>query len=58
MKDEGTLMVVSETYKMDYHMANYKTSRELYELLEKLKFKDLMLYEDNGWMCLIGKRTS
>jgi len=57
LKNKGKLMIVSETYKMEYHMKNYKKSRELYELLEKCKFKNIKLYEDNGWVCLVGSKS-
>lgn len=57
LKNSGTVMILSELYKMDYHMGKYNTAKSTRELLNNLNYKNIRLYENNGWMCLIGENT-
>lgn len=56
LKNNGKILIVSELYKMEYHMTAYKRNLELIELVKKCRFSDVMLYEDNGWVCIVGNK--
>jgi len=54
LKEKGTFLIVSEHYKIHYHMERYNTVKELETLLYSMKFKEVKIFEDNGWLCLVG----
>ncbi len=54
LKDGGKFMIVSELYKMTYHMHEYKTVDELRLLFSNVGFKKIDVQTSNGWMCIVG----
>lgn len=54
LKTKGSLMILSETSKMTYHMDDYNTQEKLRDLLEQEDFNQVRLYQKNGWMCMVA----
>lgn len=51
-------MIISEIYKINYHMKAYKTKTEIKQLFESIGFQTVSIKEDSkkGWFCIIGIR--
>jgi len=54
LKEKGVFLIVSEHYKIRYHMNRYNTVKDLETLLYDIKFREVKVFEENGWLCLIG----
>lgn len=58
LKQGGQFMIISEIYKINYHMKSYKTKTEIQQLFESIGFQTVNIIEDTkkGWMCITGIR--
>ncbi|PYY29790.1 class I SAM-dependent methyltransferase [Paenibacillus illinoisensis] len=56
LKPSGQLMIVSEQYKMNYHMKNYESQHDMLHLLERSGFRDVSVFEKEkrGWLCFLA----
>jgi len=52
----GTFMIASELYKINYHMSKYKTNEQLKDLFVSVGFINIKIYETSGWLCIIGNK--
>ncbi|GIN84521.1 SAM-dependent methyltransferase [Heyndrickxia sporothermodurans] len=58
LKQDGSFFIISEIYKINYHMESYKTPEELKQLFKSIGFQSVKFYEDTfkGWLCVEGKK--
>ena len=56
LKQGGQFMIVSEVYKINYHMKSYKTKTEIQQLIENIGFQTAQVVEDTkkGWIYITG----
>lgn len=56
LKDDGKFIIISELYKINYHMIAYKTKPEIKQLLESVGFQTVTIQENTqkGWLCITG----
>lgn len=54
LKPEGRFVLVSELYKMEYHMNEYKTPDALEELLTGIGFLNITLSQTSQAICLVA----
>ncbi|GGF69941.1 SAM-dependent methyltransferase [Paenibacillus albidus] len=50
----GTLIVVSEIYKINYHMTTHTTNEEMELLYRQAGFQSVQIHENTKWRCYIG----
>lgn len=56
VKKNGTFIIASELYKIKYHMKHYKTNEELKGLFKEAGFDNIRIFEDKGWLCIVGAK--
>lgn len=56
LKPDGHAIFVCERNKIDYHMSEYKTNREMSQLLQKVGFVSVKIFENSKWMAFIGQK--
>lgn len=56
LKPGGNFLLVSELYKINYHMKSYKTSEALRELLLKNGFSNVHIFQSKSELCLVGTK--
>lgn len=56
LKPNGFFLLVAETFKIQYHMDEFKTTEELVNLFYKTGFKSVKCYEERGCLCVIGNK--
>ncbi|MFJ7952994.1 class I SAM-dependent methyltransferase [Lysinibacillus sp. NPDC096418] len=58
LKKGGQFMIISEIYKINYHMKSYKTKTEIRQLFESTGFQTVEILEDTkkGWLYITGIR--
>ncbi|WP_459500803.1 class I SAM-dependent methyltransferase [Bacillus sp. C1] len=56
LKLHGSFMIVAEIFKMNYHMKQYKTTKELVTLFKETGFQHIRHYEEKGCLCIIGNK--
>ncbi|MFJ7737399.1 class I SAM-dependent methyltransferase [Lysinibacillus sp. NPDC097287] len=58
LKQGGQFIIISEIYKINYHMKSYKTKIEIQQLFENIGFQTVNIIEDTkkGWLCITGIR--
>ena len=56
LKDDGKFIIISELYKINYHMKVYKTKSEIKQLFESVGFQTVTIRENSqkGWLCITG----
>ncbi len=56
LKKGGQFIIISEIYKINYHMEDYKTKTDIKQLFENIGFQKVDIKEDTkkGWLCIIG----
>lgn len=56
LKPNGKLLIVSEYSKVHYHMENYKSDREMDQLLSAIGFRRGKFYKEaqQKWLCIEG----
>ncbi|KOS60315.1 class I SAM-dependent methyltransferase [Lysinibacillus agricola] len=56
LKNGGKFIIISELYKINYHMKAYKTKPEIKKLLESVGFQTVHIQENTqkGWLCITG----
>lgn len=56
LKDDGKFIIISELYKINYHMKAYKTKSEIKQLFESVGFQTVTIQENTqkGWLCITG----
>ncbi len=56
LKNGGQFIIISDIYKINYHMSDYKNEIEIKQLLENIGFKTVDIKEDTkkDWLCIIG----
>jgi ubiquinone/menaquinone biosynthesis C-methylase UbiE len=54
LKSGGNFLLVSELYKINYHMKEYKTPETLRELLLKNGFSNVNVFQSKSDLCLVG----
>jgi ubiquinone/menaquinone biosynthesis C-methylase UbiE len=52
----GTFVIISEIYKINYHMKQYTKNEEMEQLFRKSGFQTVNIHENNKWRCYIGKK--
>ena len=56
LKPKGQFVLVSEIYKINYHMTKYKTMEELKELLLNSGFSNINVFETKQDLCFVGTK--
>jgi ubiquinone/menaquinone biosynthesis C-methylase UbiE len=54
LKQDGQFIIVSELYKIKYHMKRFKTKEEMEKLFRKVGYNAVKIYENGKWICFIG----
>jgi len=56
LKYGGKFIIISELYKINYHMKAYKTKPEIKQLFESVGFQTVTIQENTqkGWLCITG----
>ncbi|WP_340393958.1 hypothetical protein [Paenibacillus sp. FSL E2-0190] len=52
----GTFVIISEIYKINYHMKQFTKNEEMEQLLRKSGFQTVNIHENNKWRCYVGKK--
>jgi len=52
----GTLLILSETIKIEYHMNEYNTNETLCELLRQIGFRSVKIEEQNRCICVTAQK--
>ncbi|WP_339173036.1 class I SAM-dependent methyltransferase [Paenibacillus sp. FSL H7-0943] len=52
----GTFVIISEIYKINYHMKQFTKNEEMEQLLWKSGFQTVNIHENNKWRCYVGKK--
>lgn len=58
LKPDGHAILVCEQDKIDYHMAEYKTNREMHQLMQKVGYEFVQTFENSNWVAYIGQKGS
>lgn len=58
LKHGGQFVMMSETYKINYHRKDYKTNGQLKQLLQSIGFQSIMIQEHarKGWISVIASK--
>jgi ubiquinone/menaquinone biosynthesis C-methylase UbiE len=56
LKPGGRLLLVSELYKMNYHMKAYKTPEAFTALMQNSGFSDVCVYRSTAEVCWVGTK--
>ncbi|MBJ8103993.1 MULTISPECIES: class I SAM-dependent methyltransferase [Bacillus cereus group] len=56
LKPNGSFLLVAETFKVQYHMDEFKTTESLVNLFYKTGFTSVKYYEERGFLCVIGNK--
>ncbi len=56
LKRGGRFIIISELYKINYHMNAYKTKSEIKQLFESVGFQSIHMIENKGWLCITGTK--
>ncbi|MFJ7733661.1 class I SAM-dependent methyltransferase [Lysinibacillus sp. NPDC097231] len=56
LKRGGKFIIISELYKINYHMNAYKTKSEIKQLFESVGFQSIHMIENKGWLCITGTK--
>jgi ubiquinone/menaquinone biosynthesis C-methylase UbiE len=56
LKAGGTFVIISEVYKINYHMKQYIKNEEIDQLFRKVGFQTINIHENNKWRCYAGKK--
>lgn len=54
LKTGGIFIIISEIYKIDYHMKKYTKNEDVEQLFQELGFQTVDIHENNKWRCYIG----
>ncbi|SOC11106.1 methyltransferase family protein [Ureibacillus xyleni] len=56
LKKDGSFFIISEIYKINYHMKVYKTNDEMKHLYKEVGFNTVEFYEhpNRKWICIKG----
>lgn len=52
----GQLLILSEVYKINYHMKQYNTNNGIRKLLKDTGFRSVEIYEKNQCICIIAAK--
>lgn len=52
----GTFVMISEIYKINYHMKQYTKNKEIEQLFLDSGFQSVHIHENRKWRCYIGKK--
>jgi hypothetical protein len=52
----GKFLILSELYKINYHMKRYNTNESLKELLKDTGFETVEIYEKNQCICVVAEK--
>ncbi|KFM99292.1 class I SAM-dependent methyltransferase [Bacillus clarus] len=56
IKPNGSFLLVAETFKIQYHMKEFKTTEEIVSLFYATGFRRVNCYEERGCLCVIGEK--
>lgn len=56
LRVDGTFVMISEIYKINYHMKQYTRNDEIELLFRESGFQTVNIHENNKWRCYIGKK--
>lgn len=56
LKPNGSFLLVAETFKVQYHLDEFKTTEELINLFYNTGFTSVKCYEERGCLCIIGNK--
>ncbi|WP_339246954.1 class I SAM-dependent methyltransferase [Paenibacillus sp. FSL F4-0243] len=56
LKAGGTFVIISEVYKINYHMKQYTKNEEIDHLFRKVGFQTVNIHENSKWKCYAGKK--
>jgi ubiquinone/menaquinone biosynthesis C-methylase UbiE len=56
LKPDGQFILACEQDKIDYHMSEYKTNGEMSQLLQKIGFKSIQIFENAKWVAFICQK--
>lgn len=54
LKPNGSFLLVAETFKINYHMQNFKTTEELVNLFYTTGFQHVEFHEEKSCLCIVG----
>lgn len=54
LKNGGIFIIISEIYKIDYHMKMYTRNEDVEQLFQHSGFQTVDIHENNKWRCYIG----
>lgn len=54
LKPEGQFIIISELYKIQYHMEKFTTIPEMEELFKNLRFRQIEVIDQGKWIFLKG----
>ena len=52
LNENGQFLIIAEKYKINYHMMEYKTEREMKELFNKTGYKNIEYTDTKYNMCI------
>lgn len=56
LKKSGKLLILSELYKINYHMGQYNTDDSIMEMLKEIGFESVEIYKKNQSICIIAEK--
>lgn len=54
LKDGGTFIIISELYKIQYHMNRYKDKDSMRKLFTAVGFPEVRIRENDRWITVAG----
>ncbi|OBZ14777.1 hypothetical protein A8L34_12795 [Bacillus sp. FJAT-27264] len=55
-REAGTFIIVSEIYKINYHMPSFTQDEEVEQLFRQTGFKAVKIQENRTWRCYVGTK--
>lgn len=56
LKPNGSVVIVAELYKINYHMIKFKTKEDIEKLLKKTGYNNVEFYEYRGSICIVARK--
>ncbi|MFC3748533.1 class I SAM-dependent methyltransferase [Paenibacillus sp. GCM10012306] len=56
LRPKGTFIIVSEIYKINYHMHSFTQNEEIEQLFRQVGFKTVRIQKNRSWRCYVGTK--
>lgn len=56
LKKNGKLLILSELYKINYHMGQYNTDDSIMEMLKEIGFESVEIHKKSQSICIIAEK--